>query len=78
MNAFKPYLAAIHIDELRDEAAQERRARLARKGNPGVPAWRRSLGGFFASAARSIDPTVATPAQNRTSTKESGARAFAA
>jgi hypothetical protein len=77
MNAFKPYLAAIHLQELRDEAAQERRARLARKGTSGVPAWRRSLGGIFASAARSIDPTVET-APRRTSTKESGARAFAA
>ena len=77
MNAFKPYLAAIHLQELRDEAAQERRARLARKGNPGVPAWRRSLGGFFASAARSIDPSVETPVRSR-SPKESGARAFAA
>lgn len=78
MTAFKPYLAAIHMQELRHEAALERRARLARKGLAGVPTWRRSLGGLFASAARSIDPTVEAPAPNRTSAKEGGARAFAA
>lgn len=78
MNAFQPYLAAIHLNELRTEAALERRARLARKGLAGVPAWRRSLGGLFASAARSIDPTVEAPAPSRAAAKETGARAFAA
>ena len=44
MNAFGPYLAAIHLQDLLDDAALERRARLAHKGQSGVPAWRRSLG----------------------------------
>lgn len=78
MNFFKPYLAAIHLQELLDEAARERRAMLAHKGQPGVPGWRRNLGGLFASAARSLDPTVDAPSPNRGATKESGARAFAA
>jgi hypothetical protein len=78
MNAFQPYLAAIHLQELLDEASFERRARLARKAGSAVPGWRRNLGGLFASAARSIDPSVETPAPGRSSSKESGARAFAA
>lgn len=62
MNAFGPYLATIHLQNLLDEAELERRARLVRKGQPGVPAWRRSVGGFLASAARSLDPSVAEAA----------------
>lgn len=77
MNAFQPYLAAIHLQELRDEAARERRARIARKGANGVPPWRRSLGGLFVSAARSLDPSVEVVTDRRPA-KERGARAFAA
>ena len=72
------YLAAIHVQELIDEAAIERRGRLVRKGQSRVPAWRRSLGGLFVSAARSIDPTIEATGHNRRSTEGGGARAIAA
>jgi hypothetical protein len=58
MNAFVPYLAAIHVHDLLDEAALARRARLAHGSQPGVPAWRRSLGGMLVSAATRLDPSV--------------------
>ena len=65
MNAFIPYLAALHLEDLLEEARQERRARLSEGSQPKVPAWRRSLGsgarglsGALASAARSLDPSV--------------------
>ena len=75
MNAFGPYLAAIHLQDLLDDAAFERRARLAQKGQSGVPAWRRGLGSLFVSAARSLDPSV--EAKRSQSTKPSRARAAA-
>lgn len=77
MNAFGPYLAAIHLQDLLDEAALERRARLARKGQPGVPAWRRGLGSLFVTAARSLDPSVEAQSRSRRSTETSRARATA-
>jgi len=77
VNSFGPYLAAIHLQDLLDEAARERRARLVRKGNPGVPAWRRGLGGVLASAARSLDPSVEARLTERRSTNGTGARAAA-
>lgn len=58
MNAFGPYLATLHLQDLLDDAALERRARLAHKGQPGVPAWRRTLAGTLASAANRLDPGV--------------------
>jgi hypothetical protein len=65
MNAFAPYLAALHIEELREEARLQRRAALSERAYASVPAWRRGLGtgarglsGLFASAARSLDPSV--------------------
>lgn len=70
MNAFVPYLAALHVQELREEARQHRRAKLGRHSQPLVPAWRRSLGGVLASAARALDPNVATERPARRS--ESG------
>jgi hypothetical protein len=76
MNAYGPYLAAIHLQDLLDDAALERRARLARKGQPGVPAWRRGLGSLFVSAARSLDPSVEAERRSQ-STKASSARATA-
>ena len=76
MNAFGPYLAASHLQDLLDDAALERRARLARKGQPGVPAWRRGLGSLFVTAARSLDPSVEAERQSQ-STKPSRARATA-
>ncbi len=60
MNAFVPYLAALHLQELREEARQHRRAMLSRQSRPIVPAWRRSLGRALAAAARSLDPGVDT------------------
>jgi hypothetical protein len=77
MNAFGPYLAAIHLQDLLDDAALERRARLASKGQSGVPAWRRGLGSLFVSAARSLDPSVEAESRSRHSTKTSRARATA-
>ena len=75
MNAFGPYLAAIHLQDLLDDAALERRARLARKGQSGVPAWRRGLGSLLASAARSLDPSVEAESRSRQSTEhQQGAR----
>jgi len=76
MNAFGPYLAAIHLQDLLDDAAVERRARLARKGLPGVPAWRRGLGSLFVSAARSLDPSVEAERRSQPTTP-SRARATA-
>ena len=74
MNAFVPYLAAIHIDELRQDACLRRRAALSQRSHPSVPAWRRNLGngarglsGLFASAARSLDPSVETERAARAS-----------
>jgi hypothetical protein len=78
MNAFGPYLAAIHLQDLLDDAALERRARLARKGLSGVPAWRRGLGGLFASAARSLDPSAETETTGGRSNDGRRARAIAA
>jgi len=58
MNAFVPYLAALHQRDLLDEARGLRRQKLAQASQSNVPAWRRSLGSAFASAARSLDPSV--------------------
>jgi len=65
MNALAPYLAAMHQQNLLEQAELDRLARQARSSNPEVATWRRNLGGgarrlsgLFASAARSIDPTV--------------------
>ena len=77
MDAFRAYLAAAHLQDLLDDAALERRARLARKGQSGVPAWRRGLGSLFVSAARSLDPSVEAEAQTRQTTGPSRARAIA-
>jgi len=63
MNALAPYLAALHQQNLLEQAELDRFARLARSSNPGVAGWRRNLGGgarrlsgLFAGAARSLDP----------------------
>ena len=77
MDAFKAYLATIHLQDLLDDAAIERRARLAPKGQAGVPAWRRGLGSLFVSAARSLDPGVEAESQRPQPTKTSRARATA-
>jgi len=77
MNAFGPYLAALHLQDLLDDAALERRARLARKGLSGVPAWRRGLGSLFVSAARSLDPSVEAESMSPQATTAGRARATA-
>jgi hypothetical protein len=77
VNSYGPYLAALHLQDLLDEAALERRARLVRKGEPGVPAWRRSLGGVLANAARSLDPSVDVAIRDARSPESRGARAAA-
>ena len=58
MNPFVAYLAALHLEDLREQAWLDRRAKLFEHPKSGVPAWRRGLGGLFASAAQSLDPTV--------------------
>ena len=77
MNPFTASLATMHLQEMLDDAAVERRARLAGKGQHAVPAWRRTLGGAFVSAARTLDPSVQARPQAR-STKKDGARTMAA
>jgi hypothetical protein len=77
VNSFGPYLAALHLQDLLDDAAVERRARLASKGERGVPAWRRGLGGALASAARSLDPGIEPPVRDVRRTENRGARAAA-
>lgn len=77
MNAFVPYLAALHIEELREDACLRRRAKLSQHGQPRVSAWRRGLGGALASAARSLDPSVAADRPARQSSKSGVGRALA-
>jgi hypothetical protein len=73
MHALAPYLLALYQRDILQEAEVTRRLRLAAAAQREVPAWRRGLGGILASAARSVDPTIAErPAQGR------GARAMAA
>lgn len=77
MTPFGPYLAAIHLQDLLDDAAVERRARLARKDQSGVPAWRRGLGGALASVARSLDPGIEAPIREARHAEHRGARVAA-
>lgn len=65
MNALAPYIAALHQQNLLEQAELDRLVRLSRSSNREVAAWRRNLGGgarrlsgLFASAARSLDPTA--------------------
>jgi len=65
MNALAPYIAAIHQQNLLEEAAVDRLLATSRASQPEIAAWRRGLGGgarrlsgLFASAARSLDPTT--------------------
>jgi len=58
-------MAALHQQDLLEQAELKQLARLARSSNPSVPAWRRNLGGgarrvssAFASVARSLDPSL--------------------
>jgi anti-sigma factor RsiW len=68
MNALAPYLAAIHQQNLLEQAELDRlvrQLRQSRSADAGVPAWRRGLGAgarrlsaLLAGAARSLDPSV--------------------
>jgi hypothetical protein len=65
MNALAPYIAALHQQNLLDEAELDRIVRRSRASSSDVPAWRRGLGGcafrlsgILASAARSLDPSA--------------------
>jgi hypothetical protein len=65
MNALAPYIAALHQQNLLDEAELGRKVRLVHADGSSVSAWRRNLGGgarrlsnAFASAARSLDPSI--------------------
>ena len=77
MNALAPYVAALHQQDLLEQASLDHLARLSRSSQPSVPAWRRSLGGgarllssAFGSAARSLDPSV--EAEHRASERPVG------
>jgi hypothetical protein len=56
MNALVPYIAALHQQDLLEQAELGRRAKLSRPSDPVIPAWRRRLSGLLSSAARSLDP----------------------
>jgi hypothetical protein len=72
MNAIAPYIATIHLQDLLRQAEIDRRAKLASASQPSIPAWRRGLGWAFASAARTLDPSIGDRAS-----KGRGARAMA-
>ena len=77
MDVFIPYLAILHMQDLHEEARQYRRAKLGRPSKPGVPAWRRSLGGALAAAARSLDPNIGVERAARRTSDGSVGRALA-
>jgi len=77
VDAFTPYLAEIHRQDLLDQAEARRLARAARSTGNGVPAWRRSLGSLFASAAGTLDPSIDTITARRTADRSSGSRSGA-
>lgn len=65
MNALAPYIAALHQQTLLDEAELGRKVRQLGSRKQEVSALRRNLGGgarrisnAFASAARSLDPSI--------------------
>ena len=72
MDAFTPYLAEIHRQDMLDEAAAERLAGALRAASPSVPAWRRGLGSLFASVAGTLDPSIDPTTARRTSGQPSG------
>jgi hypothetical protein len=81
VDAFTPYLAEIHRQDLIDQGDAQRLVNAARPRSRAVPAWRRTLGSLFASAAGTLDPTIDTTtarrASGRASSSGSGARAMA-
>jgi hypothetical protein len=76
VDAFTPYLAEIHRQELLDQAEAQRLANTARTTGT-VAAWRRSLGSLFASAAGTLDPSIDSTTARRTSGRSSGSRSGA-
>jgi hypothetical protein len=58
MNAFVPYLAALHQQDLLEQAQVYRRGKLSTASRQSTPAWRRTLSGALASAARRLDPSL--------------------
>ena len=80
MHALAPYMAAIHQQNLLEEAEVARLIRNQRASTTEIAAWRRGLGGgarrlsgLFASAARSLDPaTEAERTKVRTSERTVG------
>jgi len=77
MNALFPYLIALHQQELLEQAELRRRQKLSQASQPSVPAWRRSLSGLLASAARSLDPETELITETQL-TNGSGANALPA
>ena len=86
MNALAPYMAAIHQQNLLEEAEV---ARLLRKNRSStteneIAAWRRGLGGgarrlsgLFANAARSLDPAGEAERANVRTSERTVGRALA-
>ena len=58
MNAYGIYLAALHQQDLLEQAQDYRRVKLASASHDSVAAWRKLLSDVLASAARQVDPTV--------------------
>jgi hypothetical protein len=84
MNALAPYIAAIHQQNLLEEAELSRLARLGRSSDTGVAAWRRGLGGgarrlssLLASAAHTLDPNVEAQRVARPTSERTVGRALA-
>jgi hypothetical protein len=84
MNALAPYIAAIHQQNLLEEAELVRLVKRSRTTDPTVAAWRRGLGGgarrlsgLFASAARSLDPSVEAETVARRTTERTVGRVLA-
>jgi len=80
MNALAPYLAALHQQDLLEEAELAHTLKRLRGRQSRVSAWRRGLGsgarglsGLFAFAARSLDPSVQAERAHRAQGR--GARA---
>ena len=67
MNAFVPYLAALHQQDLLEQAEIQRRVKLSTASQPSVPAWRRRLSGLLAAMAGSLDPSVEVTRSTRLS-----------
>ena len=84
MNALAPYMAAIHQQNLLEEAELDRLVRRNRASTTEIAAWRRGLGGgarrlsgLFASAARSLDPTAEVERTNVRTSERTVGRALA-